>query len=142
MAKGSGLGGLLAILGVALIFGKKRKLTGEDFTGAFPIDTARSRISYHQYFTFATKPEDEVDPIRGESLEESYTTSGQAGQWLTVNGRIPTPRGTTIPMPTIRARGTRIKVEEQLQAISPPKEVPQFADTNGRRSVNLRLQPL
>ena len=85
-----------------------------------------------------TKAEDELEA--GESLEEAITTSGQVGRWLTVNGRIPTPLGTTIPLPTVHVG--RVAVEKMLQPIEEAKEEPHFQDVAGRRSVNLRLKPI
>jgi len=135
MGRSSGAGlGLLVLL--ALFLSKPRKLTALDFPGAFqpPVST----FSYSQYVTYVTKTEDELEA--GESLEEAVTTSGQVGQWLTVNGRIPTPSGTTIPIPTRRVG--RVAVEKMLQPIEEAVEEPHFQDVAGRRSVNLRLKPL
>ena len=122
--------------GILLFALKPRKLTALDFPGAFqlPIYTP----TYGQYFTFVTKGEDELG--EGEDLEESITTSGQVGRWLTVNGRIPTPRGTTIPLPTVHVG--RVAVEKMLQPIEEAKEESHFQDIAGRRSVNLRLKPV
>jgi len=123
----------IVILALAL---KPRKLTASDFAGAFQLPTFQP--TYGQYFTYVTKAEDELG--EGEALEESVTTSGQVGRWLTVNGRIPTPQGTTIPLPTVHVG--RVKVEEMLQPIEEAVEEPHFQDVGGRRSVNLRLKPI
>ena len=130
-------GALLGVLLVLAVFlGRTRKLTASDFSGAF--QPSRGGFSYSQYVTYVTKSEDELG--EGESFEESVTTSGRRGRWLTVNGRIPTPRGTTIPLPTIHVG--RTAVETKLQPIEEAVEEPHFQDVGGRRSVNLRLKPL
>ena len=135
MGKGSGAGlGLLVLL--ALFLSKPRKLTARDFVGAFQAPTYSP--TYEQYFTYVTKAEDELE--EGESLEETpHPIARRTGQWLTVNGRIPTPSGTTIPLPTRRVG--RIAVEKMLQPIEEATEEPHFQDIAGRRSVNLRLKP-
>jgi len=135
MGRDSGLAFLGAMIVLVLAL-KPRKLTASDFPGAFapPIYSP----TYGQYFTYVTKSEDELEG--GESLEESTTTSGQVGRWLTVNGRIPTPRGTTIPLPTIHVG--RTAVETKLQPIEEAQEEPHFQDVGTRRSVNLRLKPM
>ena len=125
----------LALLAV-LLLGSRKKLTAADFPGAF--QPATYQPTYSQYVTYVTKPADELEA--GEALEESTTLSGRTGQWLTVNGRIPTPRGTTIPMPTVHVG--RVAVEKVLQPIEEAKEEPHFQDVAGRRSVNLRLKPI
>lgn len=139
MGRGSGAGlGLLVLL--ALFLSGDRKLTALDFSGAFqpPVYSP----TYSQYFSYVTKAEDELE--EGESLEEMPhpVLDRPAGQWLTVNGRIPTPLGTTIPIPTRRPRGSRIAVETKLQPIEEAKEEPHFQDVAGRKSVNLRLKPI
>jgi len=135
MGRDSGLGLLVGVVILALAL-KPRKLTALDFPGAFAPPTYSP--TYGQYFTYVTKAEDELEA--GESLEESVTTSGQVGRWLTVNGRIPTPRGTTIPLPTVHVG--RTIVTTMLQPIEEAVEEPHFQDVAGRRSVNLRLEPL
>ncbi|GAI19951.1 unnamed protein product [marine sediment metagenome] len=126
----------LALLAV-LLLGSRRKLTAKDWPGAF--QPASGPITYGQYFTYATKPADELE--EGEAFEEmSPVGSTLKGRWLTVNGRIPTPRGTTIPIPTVHVG--RVAVEEMLQPIEEAVEEPHFQDVAGRRSVNLRLKPL
>jgi len=134
MGRGSGAGlGLLVLLALFL---RPRRLTASDFVGAFQTPTYTP--SYGQYFTYVAKGEDELG--EGEALEESVTSLGQRGRWLTVNGRIPTPRGTTIPLPTVHVG--RTAVETKLQPIEEAVEEPHFQDVGGRRSVNLRLKPL
>jgi len=135
MGRDSGLAVLGAIVVLVLAL-KPRKLTALDFPGAF--QPSIYSPTYSQYFRYVTKGEDELG--EGEALEESVTTSGQVGRWLTVNGRIPTPRGTTIPLPTIHVG--RTAVETKLQPIEEAVEEPHFQDVAGRRSVNLRLKPL
>ena len=132
MGKSSGVGVALILL-LALAFSKPKKLTSSDFSGAFQ-SPSRS-FSYTQYLEYVTKPREELGDR--EALEESITTSGQRGEWLTVGGRIPTPQGTTIPLPTIHVG--RTAVETMLKPLEEAKETPQFVDTNGRKSVNLRL---
>jgi len=136
MGRGSGAGlGFLILL--AMFLGMPRKLTAADFVGAFQAPVYSP--SYGQYFTYVTKAEDELG--EGEALEETpHPIAGRTGQWLTVNGRIPTPSGTTIPLPTKRVG--RIAVEKMLQPIEEAVEEPHFQDVAGRRSVNLRLKPL
>jgi len=79
---------------------------------------------------------------RLELVESSpiITSATRKGQWLAVNGRIPTPRGTTIPLPTVHVG--RVAVEKMLQPIEEAVEEPHFQDVGTRRSVNLRLRPL
>lgn len=143
MARGRGLGGLLAILGLALIFGSRRKVTAASFVSPFDFTREPSPITRAEYYYYMTKPAAEVDPDQGEELRELTTTGGKTGLVLTVNGRIPTPSGTTIPWPTKRTG--RIAVEEQLQPLETKQEESfQDIEVNGRviKSVNLRLQPL
>lgn len=128
--------GLAIVFLAILLLGSRKKLTAADFPGAFQGPTYSP--TYGQYFTYATKPEDEIEAR--ESLEEAVTTSGQVGRWLTVNGRIPTPRGTTIPMPTVHVG--RVAVETKLEPLEEAVEEPHFQDVAGRRSVNLRLKPI
>lgn len=124
----------LALLAIILLGSRGKKLTAESFAGPFQRGVAPSYASYYYY---ATKPADELES--GESLEESITSKGQVGQWLTINGRIPTPRGTTIPLPTVHVG--RVAVDEMLQPLE--KKDPQvFEDIGGRKSVNLRLRRL
>lgn len=142
MGKGSGAGlGLLVLL--ALFLSKPRKLTSLDFPGAFQPSTYSP--TYSQYFDFATMPAEDVEADDALELIEASPISKrnglvQTGQWLTVNGRIPTPRGTTIPLPTVHVG--RTAVETKLQPIEEAIEEPHFQDVAGRRSVNLRLKPL
>jgi len=136
MGRDSGIG-LLVLVGLLALTMKPRKLMASDFVGAFQPSTYAP--TYSQYFQYVTKAEDELQ--EGESLEETpHPIAGRTGQWLTVNGRIPTPSGTTIPLPTKRVG--RIAVEKMLQPIEEAAEEPHFQDVGTRRSVNLRLKPM
>jgi len=136
MGRGSGVG-MVLLAGILLLGMKPRKLTASDFPGAFQPPV--SPITYTEYITYVTKAEDELE--EGESLEETpHPIAGRTGRWLTVNGRIPTPSGTTIPLPTRRVG--RVAVEKMLQPLEEAVEEPHFQDVAGRRSVNLRLKPL
>jgi len=76
---------------------------------------------YSEYVTYVTKAETELE--EGEAFEESVTTSGRVGRWLTVNGMIPTPTGELIPIPTVHVG--RIAVDKMLQPI---EEAPAYSD--------------
>lgn len=130
------MGGLIAILALALVFMRPRELTARDFPGAF--QPSIYSPTYGQYYSYVTKAEDELEA--GEAFEEQETIGGKTGRWLTVNGRIPTPSGTTIPLPTVHVG--RVQVEKMLQPIEEAKEESHFQDVAGRRSVNLRLKPI
>jgi len=137
MGRGSGIG--LAILaGILLLVMKPRELTALDFSGAFqpPIYSP----TYSQYYSYVTKPEDELAEGEEFVTMPHPVLDRPPGRWLTINGRIPTPSGTTIPLPTVHVG--RVKVEEMLQPIEEATEEPHFQDVAGRRSVNLRLKPL
>lgn len=143
MARNGGLGALIA-LGLVVVLSKREKLTASSF---YPTFTAPSitlpAITYEQYFEFVTMPVEDVEADDALELVEAspiVTTATKKGQWLTVKGRIPTPSGKTIPIPTRRVG--RIAVEKMLQPIEEAAEEPHFQDVGTRRSVNLRLKPM
>ena len=131
------MGGLIAILAL-FFFLSPRKLTKQSFA-PFNIPTAQRTVTYRQYFTYATKPETDLE--EGEALEEYSGPSG-TGRFLTVNGRIPTPSGGSIPMFSTRDLSIPGQIDKMLQPIEEAKEEPHFQDVAGRRSINLRLKPI
>lgn len=132
MGRDSGLAvGLILLLALAL--SKPRKLTSASFGNG-------RAITYRQYYEYATASGEDVEADDSSELTESETTLGQVGVWRTINGRIPTPHGTTIPLPTVHVG--RTPVETMLQPLEEAKEEPHFQDVAGRRSVNLRLRPI
>lgn len=153
---GRSSGAFLGLVLLALVFLKKpsEQLEAKDFIPTFA--TTRNMtlitppsITYKQYFEFATAPREEVeeDPETQLTVSAPITqTATKTGVWRTINGRIPTPQGTTIPLPTRRVRGSRIAVEKMLEPIGEEKPEEYFADVehNGKliKSVNLRLKPL
>lgn len=98
MGRDSGIGGLLALLGLALIFSKPSKRTIGGVTPAL----------YYEYRAWATDPE-----APAEELEEGPT--GKV--WRTVTpGRIPTPSGGSIPIPR-PFPGGKIDVNKMLNPV-------------------------
>lgn len=136
-------------LGLVLLLSKPRKLEAKDFVPTFErwgLDV-KTPIYYSQYYDFATAAREEVeaDPETELTVSRPITqTATRVGEWRTINGRIPTPLGTTIPIPTRRTH--RIAVETMLEPIAEEKPEEYFADVehNGKiiKSVNLRLKPL
>jgi len=139
------MGLLIGIIILALAL-KPRKLTAADFYPTFNgVPAGAPPITYSQYVTYVTKPETELE--EGEAFEESVTTSGRVGRWLTVNGMIPTPSGGLIPIPTIHVG--RVAVDKMLQPI---EEAPAYSDEPQDRldpstgkmiiDVSARLKPI
>lgn len=123
MGRDSGLGLLVGIVILALAL-KPRKLTASDFVEQYTSGPSPpAPFSYTQYVRYVTKGESELE--EGEALEESVTTSGRVGRWLTVNGMIPTPSGGRIPMISTRDYTVRAEVDKFLQPI---EEAPAYSD--------------
>jgi len=145
MGRSSGLGALLAVLALAFVFMRPRELTQADFIPTFGNGSPSRTFSYSQYVTYVTKPEDELE--EGEELKTYTSPSGREGRYLTINGRIPTPSGGSIPDFSTRDLSVRLKVDEMLQPIEEAKtydEEPQDRLENGkmRFDVSARLKPI
>jgi len=145
MGNGRGLGGLIALLGLAFILSRDREIGPEAFYPTFEFPSiSYPAITYRQYYQFATDP----DVPASEIVEQEHPIAGRTGAWrvVYVNGkpRIPTPTGGLIPLPTKRVG--RIAVETMLEPIGAEKPEEYFADVeyNGkiRRAVGARLKPL
>ncbi|GAH98441.1 unnamed protein product [marine sediment metagenome] len=148
MARNGGLGALIAILGLAFLL-SDRKIGAEAFvpTFAYPTIPRPREITYRQYFEFATAPQREVeeDPETELTVSMPITqTATKLGVWRTIGGKIPTPTGGLIPLPTVHVG--RVAVEKMLEPIGGESPAEYFADVeyNGkvRRAVGARLKPL
>lgn len=147
MGRQSGIGGLIAILGLVYLFGSRKKLTaGSFFTGGyFPragydvyipagaVAPNGNGISYSQYVEFATDIES-----KDAQWAESTTTAGLKGKWRTVNGRIPTPQGGSIPLPSLPS-GSRVAVDKMLQPFEEQKGSEQPKDVYDPRAGKMRI---
>jgi len=149
MGRDSGIA--LLVLGIIALFSlKPRELTAADFYPTFngipPVNgNGLPPITYKQYVTYVTKPETELE--EGEAFEESVTTSGRVGRWLTVNGMIPTPSGGLIPLPTIHVGRTPVDVMLQpIEEASAYSDEPQdrLDPSTGKMiiDVSARLKPI
>ncbi len=133
MGRGSGVGTLLAVLGLALALGGfKAPLTGASFsTTSTP--SAYWPYSPREYRAWATDPD-----APAEELETSPTT-GKTWR-VSSTGRIPTPRGGSIPIP-VKWPGGKINVNEMLKDVE--EEAPATEqDPGGPISINLGLRPV
>ena len=110
MARDSGLGGLIVLLGLALLFSKPR---------GTPLIGGVAPAVYYQYREWATTP---------APSEEVPHATDPLGTWREISpGRIPTPRGPSIPTP-IPFPGGIIDVNKMLKPVgvitptyTPPK---------------------
>lgn len=142
MGRSSGAGGLLALLALIFILRKPRELAAADFIPTFtqPFQP-RAQATYEQYFQYVTKSEEDIDEDVGEALVlVKHPIKGRKTQWLTVNGKIPTPSGGLIPIPAPYTGPKQIDV--MLQPIEEAVEQPHFQDIAGAKSINLRLKPI
>ncbi|MBA7637894.1 hypothetical protein ES703_45543 [subsurface metagenome] len=142
MGNGKGLGGLIALLGLVLIMGRPKELKASDFymggptppPGFFPITIFGPSITYEAYRTWA------LDPEAPEEELVPHATDPE-GYWRTVNGRIPTPAGGTIPIP-VPFPGGIIDVNKmlKLKPIEESIEPEDYPDVGEVISINLRLK--
>ena len=156
MGRNGGLGALIAVLGLAFLL-SDRKVGAEAFIPTFKSpdihlypSTYPRRVTYKQYFDFATASEEEVSADSESELVEMPhpQLDRPPGQWRVIrrNGRpfIPTPTGGLIPLPTVHVG--RVAVETMLEPIGGESPAEYFADVeyNGkvRRAVGARLKPL
>ena len=135
MGRGSGLGALLAVLGLVLFLGRKEELTaGAFYTGGpTPPITFKFDWTSEEVRAWATDPEAPEEELVAHATDP-------LGKWRTINGRIPTPVGGTIPVP-VPWPGGIIDVNKMLQPVGvlTPTYTP---PTGGRIDINKALRPV
>ena len=134
MGKGSGVGGLIAVIGLVFLLGSRKKgLTASSFNLSGPGPSGPWPYTSRDYIGWAT---DMDAPV--EELETSPSTGKT---WRTVSrGRIPTPEGGSIPIP-VKWPGGTVNVNEMLKDVE--EEAPAMEqEPGGPISVNVHLRPV